>query len=104
MNSSNLTKFLKHWMVKLTHGMLTCAEADAFVVDYLDDHLDPAQRRRFEQHIKRCPACHSFLEAYKRTLALSRSYGEEPRTAAVPRMPEELVQAILAAKRDTLPP
>ena len=94
---SRLKSFLTYWLVKLTHGMLTCAEADKFVVDYLDYKLDPEVRRRFERHLENCVCCRGFLAAYRRTIDLSRAYGEG--AAPAPQMPPELMQAILDARK-----
>ena len=91
----NLFLRLGHLMEKAVPGLITCAEADVFIDDYLDDRLEPKSRRRFERHINMCPPCRSYLTAYRRSVALSKSSGED---AAAPKMPKELLQAILAAR------
>ncbi|MGQ0657602.1 MAG: anti-sigma factor family protein [Chromatiales bacterium] len=91
-------------MLKVLPGMMTCADADAFVVDYLDGRLKEGERRLFERHIHFCRPCRAYLKAYKRTLELSRAYGEAADKVEVPRMPEQLIQAILAAKGRQPPP
>jgi anti-sigma factor RsiW len=41
---------------------LTCSELVDLVTDYLEAALSPAQRRRFEAHIARCPDCPAHLD------------------------------------------
>lgn len=94
-----LKRFTVYWLVKITHGWLTCAEADKFVVDYLEYKLDPQVRRRFENHLENCVCCKEFLKAYRRTIELTRAYCEPTVGEPAPRMPPELVQAILAARK-----
>lgn len=91
-------RLLRHWAVKWSHGGSTCEQIDAFIVDYIDGRLEPGVRHRFLKHIENCSCCKSFLEAYRRTIALSRAYGERATTEPALRMPVELVEAILAAK------
>lgn len=95
-----IKQFFTYWLVKVTHGMLTCREADQFMVDYLEYRLDPEVRDRFENHLQNCVCCKSFLAAYKRTIELSRAYGEPVSPAAAPQMPPEIVKAILAARKE----
>lgn len=86
---------LEYWMLRVLPGMMTCAEADAFLVDYLDGKLKGRERLVFERHVRMCRPCRAYVRAYRRTLELNRACGE---AADVPRMPEQLIQAILAAK------
>jgi anti-sigma factor RsiW len=90
---------LEYLLFKHVPGMLTCAEADAFISDYVDGLLPAAQRRKFERHIRMCRSCRAYLKAYRRTVTLARLSAAEQRTPAATRMPEELVHAILAACR-----
>lgn len=94
-----IKRFFTYWAIKLTHGTLTCGEADRFMVDYMEYKLDPAVRKRFEDHLANCACCKQFLKAYQRTIELSRSYGEPLSQAAAPRMPEGVRAAILAARK-----
>jgi anti-sigma factor RsiW len=43
-------------------GTMTCRELVDLVTDYLEAALSPAQRRRFEAHVARCPACPAYLD------------------------------------------
>ena len=77
---------------------LTCEALAAFVMDYIDGALPAADRTAFEAHLAACEDCIVYLRGYRATIALEKAYGaatgEPP-----PAMPEDLVQAILAARR-----
>ena len=88
---------MKSLMMRYLPGLITCEEADDFIVDYLDGTLPERQRRLFERHIRMCPACKRYLERQRKVVAL---VAREGRTAAVqpPPPPESLVQAILRSR------
>lgn len=77
---------------------LTCRELAELVMEYLDDALPVAERAAFEAHLAECEDCIVYLRSYRDTLRLEKTYGgaddERP-----PEMPDELVRAILAARR-----
>ncbi|MCK6370180.1 MAG: anti-sigma factor [Gammaproteobacteria bacterium] len=92
---------LRKWLLKLAYamdrtlpGLITCAEAEQFIDDYLDGRLAERERTTFERHIRLCPPCQSYLDAYRRSVTLTRLSPDDASGA----MPEELVQAILAAR------
>lgn len=78
--------------------MMTCAEFEAFILDYLSGRLSTRQTRIFSLHLLLCRECRDYLEAYRRTLALEKAAFRTP-TAPLPAdVPEDLVKAILAAR------
>ncbi len=96
-----VARFIRDLMSSLFGGtgrMISCAEFESFILDYLDNNLTPAQRGTFERHIAACGACHDYLDGYRQTVALGRAVFAAPE-AEVPReVPEELVEAILKAR------
>ena len=78
--------------------MLTCREFDGFMVDYLDGALPAGQRRKFDLHLRLCPDCRRYLEAYKQTIVLTEAVFCESNTPVPEDVPEDLVKAILAAR------
>jgi len=54
---------------------LTCRDANAFIVEYLDNDLDEATRAHFRQHVDKCPRCTRFLDQYKSTIEMLNSDG-----------------------------
>jgi len=77
--------------------MLTCEELESFLDDYLDGLLPAGARRRFEWHLRLCPDCRRYLEAYRRTVVLYRR-AFEWEAALREETPEDLARAILAAR------
>ena len=77
---------------------MTCKELVEFLMDYLDGLLSEPERRRFEEHLGECPDCVAYLATYREAVRL----GKEACAAgdSIPTdVPEELVRAILAARR-----
>ena len=77
---------------------MTCRELVDFLMSYLDGELEPNARRAFEDHLGRCPPCVAYLESYRETVRLGRSLCDPPEGPPPEEVPEELVQAILAAR------
>lgn len=96
MSLKSLLLRMEHLMLKATPGLITCAEAEAFLDDYLDGRLPDQVRRRFERHIAMCRPCRSYLDAYRRSLSLTKATAAKDEAAT--KMPEDLLQAILAAR------
>jgi anti-sigma factor RsiW len=47
---------------------IPCAQIVEMVTDYLEDALDPGQRRLFEEHLADCPPCTRYVEQIQVTL------------------------------------
>ena len=96
----------------------TCREIAEFLWAYVGGELSAEERAEFDRHIALCGCCHNYLDTYRATIELSREVltghatvegaagtgGDAPASAGVaPRPPEsppeDLVQAILAARR-----
>ena len=81
---------------------MNCREFVDFLMAYLEDELDRAQRGTFEDHIGECPSCDDYLKTYEQTIRLGKlacAEGDEPPEDA----PEALIQAILAARVASTP-
>ena len=80
---------------------MTCRELADFIMDYLSGELPPDVRSAFDNHLTLCPACVNYLAAYKATIELNRQVFRQPDAPAdaEPAVPEDLVKAILAARR-----
>ena len=77
---------------------MKCRELVEFLMEYLDGALGASERSVFEGHIEDCPACMNYLETYRETVRLGNSVCA-PDGGLPPDVPEELVQAILSARR-----
>ena len=71
---------------------IPCIEVVELVSDYLDGELDPATRRRVEAHLEHCPACVTYVEQVRQTVA---ALGRVPDDA----LPEGAVAELEAAFR-----
>jgi anti-sigma factor RsiW len=78
---------------------LTCREVVEFLMDYLDDALEPARRRTFENHLAECDECVAYLRHYEETVRLGKVAFADVDAAADEQLPRGLVDAILAARR-----
>ena len=56
---------------------LTCQELVELVSDYLEHALPPAERARFEHHLTICPGCATYVEQFRKTIALTGTLREE---------------------------
>ena len=82
------------------HG-LSCREISEFLASYLERELAGQVHEAFEHHLRACPPCGHYLDGYAETIKLVRRCGrvELERSEAKPEPPpEDLIQAILAAK------
>jgi anti-sigma factor RsiW len=75
---------------------MTCRELSDFILDYVAGDLPAPLCDVFERHLSACGNCRVYLATYRATLAAGRALGED---TVLPPLPEELVQAILAARR-----
>lgn len=50
---------------------LTCAELVELVTDYLEGALEPAARRRFDEHLAVCLGCEDYLDQIRATIAIA---------------------------------
>ena len=79
---------------------MNCREFVDFLMEYLEGGLDADVRATFEQHMDACPGCIAYLDTYRETLRLGKEVLCDPPGAAVPEgVPDELVEAILAARK-----
>lgn len=76
---------------------MTCREFAEFLDAFLAGALPGEQTNAFHRHLAVCAQCVAYLDSYRRTVDACRRLGEavDPVPAEVP---EDLVQAILAAR------
>lgn len=77
--------------------MITCRELIDFLMDYVDDDLAREQRQRFDEHLGACPECIDYVESYRTVVELGHQACQD--SGPPPDMPEDLVTAILDARR-----
>jgi anti-sigma factor RsiW len=77
---------------------VTCREFVEFLADYVAGELPPQSRSEFDLHLARCPSCVAYMNTYCATQELARAALAAPDDPVPGEVPEELVQAVLAAR------
>jgi len=77
---------------------MTCKEFVDFLMAYLDGELPNEQASTFRSHMGDCPSCEVYLDQYGDSIRMGKLACDRDELPAG--VPEELVQAILAASRD----
>jgi anti-sigma factor RsiW len=78
---------------------VTCREFADFIGDFLDGALPDPERLAFEGHLGRCANCTGYLESYRASVALGKRAFADGDAALPIDVPQELVDAILRARR-----
>jgi len=78
---------------------MICREVTEFLDRYLDGDLPKAARLSLRFHLLLCGHCRNYLRSYKMTIRAAKTAMTDPDGPPPADMPEELVQAILAARR-----
>lgn len=78
---------------------MTCREFTAFIAGFLDGELPASEREPFERHLARCANCAGYLESYRTAIALGKRAFEDGDAPVPADVPDELVDAILRARR-----
>jgi anti-sigma factor RsiW len=77
---------------------MTCREFIEFLTAYLGGELPPERRALFEEHLAECPWCVAYVQNYRETIRLGKAAFDPSDERLPERVPDELVQAILAAR------
>ncbi len=72
---------------------MTCKEAIALMLDYLDSALEPLTLERLESHFSECAPCRAYLATYRKTKELA---AEANRVEMPDEMKERLRRFLLA--------
>jgi len=94
-----IRQWLKGFMLKHMHNMITCKEFEDFVRDYVDDELPARQRSKFELHMRMCHQCRQYLQAYQRTVEVGHAVLSSTDKPVPGDVPEDLIKAILEARK-----
>jgi len=78
---------------------VNCRELIDFLGDYLQRELPPEQQAEFERHLAACTACANYLRTYQATVRLGKAALSPTEDEAPAEVPEELLRAVLAARR-----
>lgn len=78
---------------------MTCRELADFLMDYVSDELPEGARAEFEWHLRACPNCHEYVVEYCATMEAGRLACTHPDDPVPGEVPEDLVRAILEARK-----
>ena len=78
---------------------MTCRELIGFLADFLDGSLPEDRRLEFARHLEVCPPCVQYVDSYRKTIELGREALRPTGDAAAEGVPEELIRAILEARK-----
>ena len=78
---------------------ISCKHFLEFLMEYLDGTLSQAQRDEFDLHMAMCPSCVAYLKTYREAVKMGREALRPSDEPVPPDVPEDLVKAILAARR-----
>ena len=78
---------------------MNCREFTEFLHEYLFGDLPAAERAEFDKHLAECPWCVRYLDSYRKTIHLTQALGVAETAAPPADAPEELIEAILSARR-----
>ena len=69
---------------------MTCETFVELVTAYLEDQLSPSERTAFEEHMRLCPGCDTYLDQFRTTISL---LGELPEQTISPAARTSLLDA-----------
>jgi predicted anti-sigma-YlaC factor YlaD len=78
---------------------LTCREFADFMMEYLSGQMASNVRRQFDSHLSQCINCRKYITSYEETVKLGKRAFDGETVALPTDVPEDLVTAILAARR-----
>lgn len=80
---------------------LSCRDFVEVIMAWLDGELEASTRDLFDAHLVVCPDCVDYLDSYKTTVALGKCIcdPDDPEAPVPDDVPDDLVQAVLAARR-----
>jgi len=79
--------------------MVTCRTFVEFLMDYMSGELPEPQRDEFDGHLAQCVACVAYMKTYAETIELGKAAFKDPDAAVPEEVPEDLVKAVLKARR-----
>ena len=77
---------------------MTCRTFIEFLMEYLNGELAPQEHAEFEAHLAECPWCVAYLQTYQEAIRMGKIVFADEEKEVPADVPEELIQAILAAR------
>ncbi len=83
----------------MSNEYISCKQLIDFLWAYVSSELSAEERHEFDRHLSVCPSCVAYLDSYKKTIAMEESVVGEMADEECADAPEELVQAVLKARK-----
>lgn len=96
---SGIRRWLKGFILKRMHNMITCREFEDFVLAHLDGELNGRQQSMFDWHLRLCRECRDYLAAYQRARELGQAVLSASDNPLPEEVPEDLIRAVLDARK-----
>ena len=77
---------------------MNCRECAEFLLQYVSGELPPETLEVFSRHLAKCRNCEIYMEQYRLTITAGKQACASEDATALP-IPDELVRAILAARK-----
>jgi anti-sigma factor RsiW len=61
-------------LAKFAMPIATCKNETDLIADYLSSNLSPRVATAFEEHLRGCRDCAAFLQTYKKTMEVTRTF------------------------------
>lgn len=78
---------------------MNCRELIDFLSDYIEGELPENVKMCFDMHLEMCPPCVEYLKTYQATIQIAKSCCCDSPAKKMEPMPEQLVSAILSARK-----
>jgi anti-sigma factor RsiW len=78
---------------------MNCRQFIEFLTAYRAGELPDDQRAEFERHLQKCPPCVCYMRTYETTIELAKDCCCCDDTPVPDEVPDQLVKAILAARK-----
>jgi len=82
---------------------LSCRELTDFIYAYEEGELPAGEHAAFEAHLAECLDCKTYLAGYRRSVSLGKRAFEQADDSLPDDIPDDLVRAVLAARRHQRP-
>jgi anti-sigma factor RsiW len=79
--------------------MFSCRELVDSLMACLDGTLPRERRSEIEAHLATYSSCVAYMNSYRRSIKLSKESAKPPEDSPAAQMPEQLIRAILAARK-----
>jgi len=77
---------------------VTCRTFIGFLMEYLNGELSAEEHAEFEAHLAECPWCVAYLQTYQEAIRMGKIVFADEEKDIPADVPEELIEAILAAR------